>query len=127
MKVIKQIFIILLFYIVGEFIARGVKWLIPAFHMPGMMIGMVLLLMALIFKLVQVKSICEVSSFLTSNMGFFFIPATVSILRHFDVISENILMILFIIAISSIASFFAIVYSVKLTLLIQKKWVKRGE
>ncbi|MGD9605799.1 MAG: CidA/LrgA family protein [Bacilli bacterium] len=127
MKVIKQIFIILICYILGDIIARGIKLLIPTFHMPGMIIGMILLFLLLILKIVRIVDISEVSSFLTSNLGFFFIPATVSILRHFEILSENIWMIVMMIGVSSLLSFFAIVYSVKWTLLIQKKYMEKRE
>lgn len=128
MKVIKQIFIILIFYILGELLAWGLKLLIPSFHMPGMILGMLFLFLALTLKLIKTKEISEVGGFLTNNMGFFFVPATVSILRHFDMLSENIWMIVLMISISSLLSFFAIIYSVKLTLFIQKKvQSKQGE
>ena len=96
------------------------KLRIPSFHIPGMILGM-LLFLAITLKVIKIKEISDGSGFLTNNMVFFFVPATVSILRHFDILSENIWMIVLMISISSLLSFFAIIYSVKLTLLIQKK------
>ncbi|MGD9887333.1 MAG: CidA/LrgA family protein, partial [Bacilli bacterium] len=72
-------------------------------------------------KVIKLKAISDGCGFLTKKMVFFFVPAMVSFLRHFDILSENIWMIVLMISISSLLSFFAIIYSVKLTLLIQKK------
>ncbi|MGD9887598.1 MAG: CidA/LrgA family protein [Bacilli bacterium] len=120
MKIIKQIFIILIFYVLGEMLAWVFKLRIPSFHIHGMILGM-LLFLAITLKVIKIKEISDGSGFLTNNMVFFFVPAMVSILRHFDILSENIWRIVLMISISSLLSFFAIIYSVKLTLLIQKK------
>lgn len=61
------IFIVLLFYALGEFVA----WLIHGF-VPGSVIGMVLLFTALCLKWVKPGQIKPVARFLCDNMAPFF-------------------------------------------------------
>ena len=122
MKILKQIFIILLFYVLGETISYVMRTLFPKLFLPGTIIGMILLLIALITKLIKMEHIKEVGTFLTNNMSFFFIPAAVSVVEYFDILQAAILKILLISAVSVIISFFAIVYSIKLTLYLQKRF-----
>jgi putative effector of murein hydrolase LrgA (UPF0299 family) len=54
-------------------------------------------------------------------MGFFFIPAAVSIMSYFDIIAPNIWKMLLLCMISFLTTFCAISLSVHFTLLIQEK------
>lgn len=119
MKIIKQIFIILLFYIFGELISLGLKIIFPKIFLPGTIIGMMLLLIALLKKFIKTEAINEVGSFLTNNMAFFFIPAAVAVVEYFDILEKAILKILLIAVISVIVSFYAILYAIKFTVLLQ--------
>jgi len=121
MKLFKQIFIILLFYLLGEILALGVKTVFPDIFIPGTILGMLLLVVALTTKWLAKENVEEVGTFLTNNMAFFFIPAAVSVIEYFDLLKVTIVKILILIVISIIFSFFAIVGSVKLTLMIQAK------
>ncbi len=75
MNHIKGIFILLLFLFLGEVFS----YYIGAF-IPGSVIGMLLLFVALCMGLVRPKDIREVAEFLTKNMVMFFIPASVGIM-----------------------------------------------
>lgn len=77
-----QVFYILFFYFVGEFIS----YLIHGF-IPGSVIGMVMLFVALAFKWVKPEKVQKVSTLLTDNMGLFFIPAGVGLMTSFSLIS----------------------------------------
>ena len=77
------IFIVLLFFCLGEFTA----WLIHGF-IPGSVIGMMLLFSALCLKLVKPEHIKPVAKFLCDNMGLFFLPAGVGIINALDILSE---------------------------------------
>ena len=78
-------FYILLFYFLGE----TVSYLTGRF-IPGSVIGMVLLFLALVFRLVSAERIGPVAHLLIRNMVFFFIPASVGIIASFDILSRNL-------------------------------------
>lgn len=67
-KLIKEIFIIMLFAFLGEMISL---LLLNVMVVPGSVIGMVLLFLALHYKVVPMKSVEEVGTWLTNNMGIF--------------------------------------------------------
>lgn len=120
MKIIKQIFAILLFYIIGEFLAYFINLLFPAIFIPGTILGLIVLVVLIITRKISLDKVDEVGTFLTNNMAFFFIPAAVSVIEYFDILKETILKIIIIITISSFLSFFAIYGSIKLTLKLTK-------
>ena len=125
MKIIKQIFVILLFYVLGEIVALGIRAVFPTLFVPGTIIGLGLLLIALASKKLKLIHVDDVGSFLTGNMAFFFIPAAVSVLEYLDLLQSSIVKILLIIVISIIFSFFMVALSIKGTLYLQAKWQDR--
>ena len=129
MKIIRQIFIILLFYILGELLALGIRSLFPSIMIPGTILGLIVLLTLLSTKVLKLAAVDDVGSFLTANMAFFFIPAAVSVIEYFDILSDSILAILALLVTSTVLSFFAIALSVKIVVLIQTKYLekKRGD
>lgn len=131
MKIFKQIAIIIGFCIIGELVSFLITLLIPSFFFPGSLIGMVLLFLSLQFKLLKIDSIATVGVFFVDNMGFFFVPAAVSVMSHFEIIAPNVWKMLLLLMISFFLTFISIGLSVKLTLLIQEKFnsekVKRHE
>ena len=122
MKIIKQIFVILLFYVLGEIVAFGIRALFPSIIVPGTIIGLGLLLVALGSKFLKLEHVDDVGSFLTGNMAFFFIPAAVSVLEYLNLLQSSIFKILLIIVISILFSFLMVALSIKATLYLQKKW-----
>lgn len=78
-----QAFYILFFYFVGEFISYFIDG-----YIPGSVIGMILLFLALAFKLVKPNQVKKLSTLLTENMGLFFIPAGVGLMNSFGILSE---------------------------------------
>jgi|SRR5690625_1428636 len=81
MKIIYQLFIILLFTFLGDLIS-----LILPFNMPGAIIGLLLLFLFLILKIIKVEQIFDVSFWLQKNMSFLFIPLSVGIMKYFDIL-----------------------------------------
>ena len=75
-----EAFYILFFYFTGEFISYFIDGFIP-----GSVIGMVLLFLALAFKVVKPK---KLSTLLTENMGLFFLPAGVGLMNSLGIISQ---------------------------------------
>lgn len=71
MKIIKQIFVILLFYILGEILAYLISLVLPSVYIPGTILGLLLLVGVLISGKLSMDYVDDVGTFLTSNMVFF--------------------------------------------------------
>lgn len=69
MKVVKGIFFLLLFYLLGEILARLIGGVLP-----GSVLGMLLLFAALQLKWVDGASLDGVVGFLMDNMALFLSP-----------------------------------------------------
>lgn len=78
-----EAFYILFFYFTGEFISYFIDGFIP-----GSVIGMVLLFLALAFKIVKPNKVKKLSTLLTENMGLFFLPAGVGLMNSLGIISQ---------------------------------------
>ncbi len=85
MKLYVQFMIILLFSIVGEVIS-------VLFHLPvpGSIIGLILLFIALQLKIIRLRHIHTVGTFLLDNMTILFLPASVGVMQYVDVIVPNL-------------------------------------
>ena len=83
------IFLILLFYLLGCFVAA----LIGNF-VPGSVIGMILLFCALSLKWVRPGHVKKVSMFLLDNMMWFFIPVGVGLITSYTLLSRYMLAII---------------------------------
>jgi len=83
MKMVKGIFIILLFYFIGECISYLIKGFIP-----GSIIGMMLLFLALYLKIVQATHVDSTANAITKNMAIFFIPSGAGLMTSFGVLSK---------------------------------------
>ena len=83
------IFLILLFYLLGCFVAA----LIGNF-VPGSVIGMILLFCALSLKWVGPGHVKKVSMFLLDNMMLFFIPVGVGLITSYTLLSRYMLAII---------------------------------
>lgn len=97
MKMIKGIFIILLFYFLGETISFFIKGFIP-----GNIIGMILLFLSLYFKLFDSEKVKDVANAFTRNMAIFFIPAGAGLLGSYGLISKFWMSILIVCSVSTI-------------------------
>ena len=111
MKLIKQfgiIFAICWFSVILE------KY-IP-FPIPATVIGLILLFLSLLTGLLKIEHIKEKSDFLLGNMAFFFVPAAVGIINYFDLLKSSLVPLLIITFASTVITFVATAYSIKLTL-----------
>lgn len=99
MKMVKGIFIILLFYFIGQLIS----YLIAGF-IPGSIIGMMLLFVCLCFKVkgITAENVRDVANTFTKNMAMFFIPAGAGLLGSFGLISKFWMSILIICSVSTV-------------------------
>ena len=92
MKLYVQLMIIFMISLVGEGISS-------VFHLPvpGSIIGLVLLFLALQFKILRLRHISMVGNFLLANMTILFLPPAVGIMDKFQVIAPYLLPIILII------------------------------
>ena len=81
--------------------SKCIEHVLP-FAFPASVISLLLLLVLLLVKALKAGHIQNVADFLTGNMGFFFLPATVSIMNYVDTIFEN-----FVICVVSMLTTFA--------------------
>ena len=92
MKLYVQLMIIFMISLVGDGISS-------VFHLPvpGSIIGLVLLFLALQFKLLRLRHISMVGNFLLANMTILFLPPAVGIMDKFQVIAPYLLPIILIV------------------------------
>lgn len=110
-----EVFYILFFYFAGEFVSYWIDGFIP-----GSVIGMMLLFIALVFKKVKPVKVKRISTLLADNMGLFFVPAGVGLMTTFGILSEYWL----VIATASVVSTLLVIASVGL---VQQKLGKEGK
>ena len=85
MKLYVQLMYILIFSMLGECLSTAFS--LPV---PGSIIGLVLLFLALQFNIIRLRHIYDVGQFLLSNMTILFLPAAVGVMDKFDVIAPNL-------------------------------------
>ena len=100
MKYLKQFGIILLFTVLGE----ALHALLPL-PVPAAIYGLVLLFLALLFRLIRPETIRETSGFLVSLLPLLFVAPLVGLAASFDLIRGDILAILLIIVAGLVLTF----------------------
>lgn len=108
MKIIKQLCIIFAICVAAEAIEEALPFAVPA-----NMIGLGILLLLLAVKFIKKDTLNPTGDFLLSNMSLFFVPATVSIITVFDMVSDHFVQIIIICVISTVITFAATAYTVK--------------
>jgi len=88
---------LLVFQSVGELFARGLS--LP---LPGPVIGMVLLLLALRWPAVQ-KPVSETAEFLLSHLSLLFVPVGVGVMTHLSLVSQYGARMLAVVVLSTLA------------------------
>lgn len=111
MKIIKQFGIIFSLC----WIATVIEGLLPI-AFPASVIAMLLLLLCLMTGVLKIDHIREKSDFLLANMAFFFIPAGVNVINYLDILKANWLPLLLICVITTVITFAATTYSIRLTI-----------
>ena len=111
MKIIKQFGIIFSLC----WIATVIERLLPI-AFPASVIAMLLLLICLMTGALKIDHIREKSDFLLANMAFFFIPAGVNVINYLDILKANWLPLLLICVITTVITFAATAYSIRLTI-----------
>lgn len=72
------------FYFVGQVIA-----VLTRIPIPGNVLGMVLLLLSLKFRIIKLGDVEDASDLLLDNLMFLFLPTTVAIMLYFDIILKS--------------------------------------
>ena len=84
MKILLQIGIVFGIY----WVSQCIESVLP-FPFPASVISLLLLLLLLVLRVIKVDHIREKADFLLGNLGFFFVPVSVSIMNYVDVVWEN--------------------------------------
>jgi len=121
LKLLNQIFIVFCICFVGDIIS----YLLPI-PFPGSVIAMVLLFILLCTGAVRKRRIEAITDFLLKNMSLMFIPPTVSIIGYLDVLGEVFVPFVLICLITTVLTFLATAYSVKLVIFLINR-NKNGE
>lgn len=92
MKLYVQLMIIFTISLIGESISN-----LLGLPVPGSIIGLILLFLALQMKCLRLRHVSLVGNFLLANMTILFLPPAVGIMDKFDVIAPYLLPIVLII------------------------------
>jgi holin-like protein len=97
MKYLVQIIIILGVLMAGELANK-------LFHLiiPGNVIGMMLMMALLCFRIVKIEDIEETANLILDHLALFFLPGTVGLMAYAHIIRESGIQILFICIASTI-------------------------
>ena len=85
MKYLTQFFWILLFCALGELLQAVIPFPIPA-----AIYGLVLLFLALSFKILKIEQVADAAQYLVSIMGVFFVSPVINVLTYWGVIAPNL-------------------------------------
>ena len=118
-RTIAQIGIIIIFYLTGEFIVS-----VTGIIIPGSIIGLVILWLALYFKILNVKYIQNGASFMLAFLTLFFIPSTVGVINYPELLTLSGGLFVLAVIMSTI---FALVITGKISKFIERKECKMKE
>ncbi len=99
--IILQLAIIFAFLGLGELLVA-----VTGMPLPSSIVGMLALTLALQLRVVRLRWVSGVAEILTRNIGFFFIPAGVSLMLHFGIIARHWLPIVVASAVSTVIVLF---------------------
>lgn len=111
MSILKQIGVIFGLCWISEIIVSYLP-----FAFPSSVLALLLLFLLLLTGILKTEHIREKSDFLLTNMAFFFIPSGVRLINYFDVLKDNIIPVIIICIITTILTFAATAYSMKITI-----------
>ena len=100
MKYIHQACLIFTFSFLGEVLNRLIPMPIPA-----SIYGMVLLFLALQFKIITVDAVSDMGGFLTSILSVLFVPPIVALVDYWDLLQANLLPMVAVLLVSSLVTF----------------------
>ncbi len=101
--------ILALIYIVGNAASRAISNFIV---IPGNIIGMGIMFTLLRLHIVSLEKIEQTAEFFLKHLSLFFVPFGVSVMKYYSLIRADLINIISIIAISSIAAMFVSIVTV---------------
>jgi len=101
MKYLLQLGILIAFWIAGEFASQLLSFIIV---IPGAIMGMILLFVALTTGIVKESLIKDTSDFLLNNIAFFFLPASVAVMAVANSLKDSAVPLLIIALVSTIVT-----------------------
>ncbi len=116
MKILYQAAIIFTLCLIGE----AVSYILP-FPFPSAICAMILLTAALFFRIIKIEQVEDFGDFLLSNMAFFFVPAGIRVIEHFDIIKAIWLQFLVIVLAATFLVFLVTAGSVTLVLKLEQR------
>lgn len=117
MKVLKQLGLIFLLCLAGDFVAG----LLP-FSVPTGVLCMIVLFLFFLSGAAKTESLKETNDFLMENMALFFIPAGVGIVQYYDIMKNAVWQIVVICIVSTFVTFAVTAYTVRFVTALQKKY-----
>lgn len=120
MKILLQLGVVFGLY----WISMAIEAVLP-FPFPASVISLLLLLVLLLLKVIKVEAVKEKADFMLGNLGFFFVPVSVSFMNYVDVIRESAAAFFIICIVSTILTFAATAYTVQFVCRLMDK--RRGE
>lgn len=112
-RIIAQVGILWVFYYIGVLIVK-----LTNIFVPPSIIGLVLLWLAMIFNIVNVKWIQDGAGLMIGLLTLFFVPTTVGIIEYPELLTKEGALLIIAVIISSI---FTIIVTGKVSLLIEKR------
>lgn len=97
------------------------------FAFPAGVLSMLLLFALFLLRVIQPESLQETSDFLLKNMAFFFVPAGVGIIKYYNVLASVLWQFLLICVVSTIVTFAATAYTIRLVTALQNRCRKKGD
>ncbi len=105
-------------------IGEAVSQILPI-PFPGSVVSMILLLLLLLTGVLKTRHIEEPTQFFLSNLVFFLVPAGVSVIQYLDLIRDNLVFILAVNIGTTILTFAATAYTIKLVIHLQRRFGKK--
>lgn len=121
MKYLKQLSIILFIFVLGEVIARILKLPIP-----GNIVGMLIMILLMYFKIIKFQQVEETSNFFILNMVFFFIPPGIGLINTVDILRGSFIKVILIIFISTILVMVSTAFTVDFVVKLQNKKINKS-
>jgi len=124
---LKSLFIIFFFQLLGEAIQKFFE-----INIPGPVIGLILLLLVFIFFIKSAppfrkikKEISETSHQIINYLSLLFVPIGVGVVMHINYLGDNLFKILAIIIIGTLSTLIFVAYIMEKIINLEKKNVKR--
>ncbi len=116
LKPVVQSAVVFLICLLGETIVQ-----LFSLSFPSSVISMVILFLFLVLKWIRQENIQGMIQFLQQNMALFFIPSGVAIMENYGYLSDSLIPFLLICIISTVVTFAATAYTVRLVSALQQK------